>query len=75
MFRNKFMKMLHISFEEIWTKFKSFEGYEYEEGSGFPIVEFIGEWKSRLKEARSVGCDYSSTILALKLLGLQQNYR
>ncbi len=33
------------------------------------MVEFVGEWEARLQQARAGGCQYSTTVLALKLLG------
>ncbi len=33
------------------------------------MVEFVGEWEARLQQARAGGCEYSTTVLALKLLG------
>jgi hypothetical protein len=54
----------------MWIKYKSFEDCEYQKDCGVSMAEFIVEWESKLKDVRSVGCDYSSTILALKLLGI-----
>jgi len=69
------MKGKRQSFEEAWKSYKSFEEYEYQ-GSlrvqGVHMVEFVREWEFRLHEARAVGCNYSSTTVALKLLGIFQ---
>jgi hypothetical protein len=66
------MKILTPTLEDMWIKYKNFEDCEYQKDCGIPVAEFIGEWELKLKDARSVGCDYSSTILAFKLLGMSE---
>ncbi len=63
------MNSTRLSLEEAWTRFKSFEEYQHDESQELPLVEFVWEWESRLHKAKTAGCEYSSTVLALKLLG------
>jgi hypothetical protein len=58
--------------EEAWKSYKSFEEFNYQGAlrvQGVHMVEFVGEWEARLQQARAGGCQYSTTVLALKLLG------
>jgi hypothetical protein len=66
------MKSQRKGLEEAWKSYKTFEEFTYQgtlRVQGVHMVEFVGEWEARLQQARAGGCQYSTTVLALKLLG------
>ena len=52
---------------DAWEKYKLFEDFQYNDKS-MSMAEFIAQWETKQKIAKTAGCEYSDSILAFKLL-------
>ena len=52
---------------DAWEKYKLFEDFQYTDKT-VGITDFIAQWNTKQKIAKSAGCEYSDSILAFKLL-------